>query len=163
MPVHLIALALLGLPLPNLSVPWGHHSPNPLAGWALHVQTDHFSGAAICSLTKGRMSYERQAITFHLPYRINTFTAVYRIDGGPPRAVQDDQMDLARLGFALHRDDLANPSGGLVRIPADRLLHAGAISIETSTKYRPFRFTLNGLPAALDAAARAGCIADSFR
>ena len=160
MPLYLILIAGLSLPLPNLRLPaiplhWGHAHSDPFHGWRLQARTDHFSAGTVCRLTKGQLSYQRRAVVIQLPRNVDTSAAVYRIDGGPPRA-------LARRGFALHRDDLTNPSGGLVRVPIDRLQQAGSVSVEARAMGRPVKFRLDGLTMALDAARAAGCTEDSF-
>jgi hypothetical protein len=84
----------------------------------LELRTDSFAGRTDCRVRRGRLSYERQAQVVHLPARLNTFDAAYRIDGGRLMLARDAAADLAAQGFALSDDDLQNPSGGLVRISA---------------------------------------------
>ena len=142
---------------------WPHHPREVVQhrygvdGWVLEIRKDSFSGDTRCRVQRGRLSYERQALVFHLPPRLNTFDAAYRIDAGPLILARDDAADLAAQGFALHDDDLANPSGGLVRIPARRLEGAKLVQIQTRPGVKPLRFRLYSLNAALDAAHRLGC------
>lgn len=126
-------------------------------GWVMELRTDSFAGRTQCRLNRGRLSYERQAVVFHLSQRLSTFDAAYRIDGGRLMLARDDAADLAAQGFALHDDDLANPSSGLVRIPARRLEGAKLVQIQTRPGVKPLRFRLYSLNAALDAAHRLGC------
>jgi hypothetical protein len=128
-----------------------------VVGWVLETRKDSFSGRVVCRLNRGRLSYERQALVFHLPPRLNTYDAAYRIDGGPLLLSRDDAADLATQGFALSDDDLANPSGGLVRIPTRRLGGAKLVQIQPRPNSRPLRFSLNGLAATLAAARQLGC------
>jgi hypothetical protein len=162
MPVHLALIALLSLPLP-----WGHApkpaDPRHFGAWTLNVRVDSFSTGHVCKLSRPGAEYRRQAVVFHLSPNVDTSQAVYRIDAGAPRAVRDDQVTLARLGFALNNDDLDNPSGGLVRIPVDQLLGAAAVRIETTAFGRARKFDIAGLKPALAAAGAAGCRDEDFQ
>jgi len=126
-------------------------------GWVLEIRNDRFSGHTSCRVHRGRLSYERQALVFHLAQHVNTFDAAYRIDGGRLFLSRDDAADLAAQGFALSDDDLHNPSGGLVRIPASRLEGAKLAQIQVRPLARPLRFKLDGLGPTLAAAHRLGC------
>ena len=163
-----LALAvLLGLHLPSPHLPWPHaagpRTVSHVAGWTLAARLDTFAGERSCTLSRGRVDYRRQALVFHLPARVDTAAALYRIDGAAPVAVRADEAELASLGFALHNDDLDNPSGGLVRIPAHRLAVAGEVQIEAAPGRRPVTFKIGGLSEALDAARAAGCGEADFR
>jgi hypothetical protein len=142
---------------------WPHHPREVVQhrygvdGWVLEIRKDSFSGDTRCRVQRGRLSYERQALVFHLPPRLNTFDAAYRIDAGPLILARDDAADLAAQGFALNDDDLANPSGGLVRIPARRLDGAKLVQIQPRPETRPLRFNLTGLAPTLAAAKQLGC------
>jgi hypothetical protein len=161
----LLTLALVSV-LPWL--PFGHHATaaapaNPaqshsrIAGWTLSVRRDPFVGSAVCQLYRGRASYERQALVLRLPPRTDTAAAVYRVDGGAPTPVFADRAAIASLGFALWRDQLDNPSGGLVRIPYAKLTAAHQVQLETRLRGRIWSFPLDGLPAAVAAEHSAGC------
>jgi hypothetical protein len=139
------------------------HERHRLGPWTLNISTDRFAGARTCALARHGVDYERKALVFHLPRRLDAASAVYRIDNGPPFKAVDDRLDLARQGFALQNDDLANPSGGLVRIPADRLATARAVRIETGPRLRIFTFRVDGLASALALARRAGCYRETTR
>jgi len=145
---------------------WPHHrAPEVIQhrygveGWVLEMRTDSFTHRTDCRVHRGRLAYERQAVVFHLPRRLNTFDAAYRIDGGPLVRSRDDAADLAAQGFALSDDDLANPSDGIVRIPAHRLEGAKLVQIQPRPDDRPLNFRLNGLAATVAAARRLGCAA----
>ncbi len=145
---------------------WGHgethRERSQIGAWTLRVESDQFAARQICQLSRPRVDYHRQALVFHLSSRADTANAVYRIDDGPPRAVRSDAMDLARLGFALYNDDLTNPSGGLVRIPRQRIMDAREVSIQAKAMAAPVKFRIDGFGAALDAARAAGCGVDDF-
>jgi hypothetical protein len=158
-------LALVGML--GLLSPFGHGpvktTHRKVAGWTLTVSHDSFSQSTRCALRRSKAIVFRHALVFRLPAQVDTSAAVYRIDGGPPMRVENDAMDLARLGFALTDDDLDNPSGGLVRIPQDKFLRASrSVAIEATPGRRVASFRIDGLTAAMDRAAALGCKADSF-
>jgi hypothetical protein len=158
---HLALIALLLLPST-----WGHHEirveRRHVGAWTLVVQTDRFSGRVTCQLSKHKIGYERQALVFHLSDRVDTSDAVYKIDGGLPVWVRSDAMELAHLGFALHNDTLANPSGGLVRLPERSLLDAHLVAVQPKAGDAPVNFKIEGFRTALETAHNAGCDADAF-
>jgi len=159
-----LALALLGLHAPSVHLPWPHSSEvSQVGGWTLKVHLDRFAGERSCTLSRGRIDYQRQALVFRFSSRIDTTAALYRIDKAEPVAVRADEAELARLGFALHNDDLDNPSGGIIRIPAHRLASAGEVQIEAAPGRKPIKFKIGGLDAALDAARKAGCAETDFK
>lgn len=153
--------------LPAIDFPWSPRDTNierrHVGAWALKVETDRFTGRLTCSLSKPRIRYERQALAFQLSSGANTFDAAYRVDDAPPVSARSDAMELARQGFALHNDDLANPSGGLVRIPLGRLSGAQAVRIQSRPNTIPVRFKIDGLSEALAAAQSAGCGFSDFK
>jgi hypothetical protein len=136
----------------HLSLPWRTHREQGVNGWKLTVRLDRFTYRRTCSLHRDYVHYERQALVFHLPPYIDTSHAAYRIDNGTPRWVSADAMDLARLGFALHDDDLNNPSGGVVRITLARLAGGRQVEIEPKPFGPWMRFHADGIQAALAAA-----------
>jgi hypothetical protein len=161
MPASLILLALMAGPPRPAAAPV-FVKTLPVAGWTLVVRLDSFSGRASCRLGRPGIGYGRHALTLRLPGRPDTAGAVYRIDDAAPTAARDDDMELARLGFALHADDLANPSGGVVRIPERRLADARVVAVRARPG-KPFvEFRIDGLPAALDKARAEGCSEGSF-
>lgn len=152
-----------------MSLPWfshpsdvrrEHHHVGP---WTITVIQARFAGRTQCTLTARRMDFERGALVIHLPRKADTFDAVYRIDGGPPRSVRADAQELASLGFALHNDDLANPSGGLVRIPAHALTGAARVAVQAKPGAPVRQFRVDSLEPALDAARAAGCGPQAFQ
>jgi hypothetical protein len=160
MPLRSALMALLLAP-PLL----GHGAPDHatrVGAWTVRERMDRFTHRSTCALARPRVRYERQALVLQLPARLDTSAVVYRIDEGPVISVREDAMELARLGFALHDDDLANPSGGRVTVPARRLAEARAIRVEVRPRGAVYSFKVDGLESALDAAARLGCGADDF-
>lgn len=125
--------------------------------WTLIVRHDPFSGATSCRLTAKRMSYERGALVLHLPHDSDTSNVVYRIDGGRPITAEEDRPILASLGFSIWRDDLSNPSDGLVRIPAYRLKTAHALDLAIPAKHQLLHSTLRDFASALSAFRTAEC------
>ncbi|HEX4182665.1 MAG TPA: hypothetical protein VHY34_05360 [Caulobacteraceae bacterium] len=154
--------------IPLLLFPWssphgGERTDNRHIGeWRLRTNTDAFSGQLTCRLSANHIEYGRGVLTFHLDRRVDTTNAVYRVDDGVPVTVRSEIMDMARRGFAVYQDDLANPSGGLVRIPEGRLLKARAVAIEAAPKGPIAVFKVAGFAAALDAASKAGCSSATY-
>ena len=156
--------ALFGIHMPSLHAPWPHAAEvSRVEGWTLKARLDRFSGERSCTLSRGRIDYQRQALVFHMAAGANTVAARYRIDGAAPVPARADEAELAGLGFALHNDDLDNPSGGLVRIPVHRLTSAGEVQIEAAPGRTPVKFKIGGLSAALQAAHGAGCLETDFK
>ena len=161
MPIHLAIIALLSFPLlghrPESQTQFRH-----FGAWVLRVSDDRFSDRLICQLSAHGVEYGRGALVFHLPRTVDTAAAVYRIDGGDPVDIRNEQLEMAHLGFAVEEDSLANPSGGLVRIPQARARSGHKVQIEAGGRGKIFTFKVDGLAAALDAADQAGCLPDRF-
>ena len=138
----------------------GHADEHP---WRLTVTRHSFSASTSCKLRTDKARYQRNVVTFDLGRRRNTTAALYRIDGGQAFRAADDRAEIAKRGFALSGDDLDNPSGGLVRVPAERLQSAGVIQIESKDNDRPAQFRVDGLAAAIEHARTLGCDDGSFR
>lgn len=147
----------------NVGITHRDNQTQHIAGWTLKVRVDNFSGGRICSLKNGKITYQRQAIVLHLPDTIDTTQAIYRVDNGPVQLSRDDDVSIAHLGFAIDQPVLDNPSGGLVRIPASKVLGAALLQIELSAFGHPRRYNISGLGAALTAAATNGCGNDNFQ
>jgi hypothetical protein len=154
------------IPLLLFSMPWSHHGPGNLhrhiGAWTLRTNTDRFSGVLSCRLSAHDVEYGRGALVFHLPERIDTSTAIYRVDAGAPVWVSTEMMEMARRGFALNQDDLANPSGGLVRVPEERVTNARTVMVEAGKRGWVTSFKIDGFAAALAAARAAGCTPEDF-
>ena len=152
-----------------LSLPWvshpsqAHRAHHRIGPWTLTVVQDRFSGQVQCRLAARGMDFERGALTLHLSPKADTSDAVYRIDGGLPHSVRADTLELVRMGFAVHRDDLTNPSGGLVRIPVAALAGATQVAVVARPGAPIYSFQVGALAPALDAARTAGCTPESFR
>ena len=125
--------------------------------WSLEVRLNRFSGRATCRLTNGNVSIVRGVVIFRFPKTVDTVRAVYRIDDGAPTDVSADTLALAQAGLALYSDDLRNPSGGLVRVPAPKLLDAQTIKIAPSPEARPVTFNVFGVRDAIERARLADC------
>jgi len=163
MPSRAVLILLLAMPsVGSLESPPPQHVTHAGA-WRLSTQYDRFADRTACSLQAPHAHYERHAVVFSFSGRTDTSAAVYRVDDGPPMTASDDEMELARLGFAVHQDDLNNPSGGLVRIPQSKLGGARTVSIQPRPRGPATKFDVEGLGDALAAAAKAGCVAESFR
>ena len=161
MPIHLALVALL------MSSSFGHPAVSRIAeshagAWTLRVHSDPFRQRTTCRLTTDRVRYGRRSLVFAFSHRLDTSDAAYRVDDGQPMAANNDEMALARLGVAVHHDDLHNPSGGLVRIPEIKVRGARTVTIQIKADGPSERFKVDGLNEALTAAANAGCGSDSF-
>ena len=161
MPLRSAMMAFLLLP-PLFGHGAPDHATRRVGAWTVREQTDRFTHRSTCAVVRPRVRYERQALVLQLPARLDTSAAVYRIDDGPVISVRDDATELARLGFALHDDDLANPSGGRVTVPARRLTGARMVRVEVKPRGAVYSFKVDGLTSALDAAARLGCGPDAY-
>ena len=138
------------------------HATRRVGAWTVQARTDRFTHHATCQLRESKVRYARQALVFQLPGKLDTSDAVYRIDDGPVMSVRNDAMELARLGFALHNDDLSNPSGGLVTVPAHRLAGARTVRIEAGNHGAVYRYRIDGIDQALEAGRALGCGPDDF-
>jgi hypothetical protein len=154
--------------IPFFLLPWHGHPAGVSAErehigrWTLSVGNDRFTGGMTCRLYGRNMDYERHAVVFRLPAGLDTSGAVYRVDDGEAIAVRDEVVGMARQGFDVYRDDLGNPSGGLVRVPERRALRARTVKIKTLARGPVATFRIEGLDAALEAARKAGCPPTAF-
>jgi hypothetical protein len=152
-----------------LSLPWFshpsdlHRESHRLGPWTLTVEQARFAGETRCRLVARGVDYERGAVVIHLSRKADTSDAIYRIDGGPPRSVRADVLEIARLGFLLNKDELWNPSGGLVRIPEHTVAGATRVAVQTRPGTTVHDFRVDGLEPALEAARTAGCAPEAFR
>jgi hypothetical protein len=159
--------ALLAIVLPLLLASPGSHAVvrarvEHVGRWTLGIRRDRFSGGATCRLYRHGVHYERGALVIGLPRKVDTFVAIYRLDDGPPVRVRDELDAMALAGFAVHADDLDNPSGGLVRVPEGRALDARWLRIEAPPRRFLFSYRIEGLRAAIAAARLAGCDDPAF-
>jgi hypothetical protein len=155
----LVTMLLLPLPWRNGTV---HDVQQKVGGWTLDVRNNSFTADARCHLVKGRVSFTRGVLIFRLSPGVDTSEAYYRVDGGEPRAAKAELMSVAHAGLAIYDDQLANPSGGVVRIPAERVGHGKLVAIQANTTSAPRRFDIAGLDSALDQAAKLGCTPTTF-
>jgi hypothetical protein len=153
------ALLALMAALPLGQAPAAPTSTPAAAGaWTLRTRPDAFAQETSCRLVRGRATWERGVVVFHLGAKVNSAGAVYRIDDGAPISAAADQPAVAALGFAIWRDNLANPSAGVVQIPAAKLANAHLVTIEPRTHaLRTYSFPVDGLATAVDAAKAKGC------
>jgi hypothetical protein len=152
-----VRLSLVAL----LLLPWLHgdarHIKATFGDWTLNVQRDAFGARTACKLSSRNVNYQRQSLVIHFAKNIDTTSAAYRIDGGAPIWARWDQMEAARLGFAIESGGLENPSGGLVIIPVARLNGAHLLAVRARPTDQPRLIKIDGLAVALDKAAAMGC------
>jgi hypothetical protein len=134
-----------------------------IAAWTLETRADRFRGAVTCRLSSDSMHVERGVVIVRLSASADTLDAAYRLDGGAPVETRLEAMEMARRGLTLTEDALANPSGGLVRVPAARAAAARTLDVQPGRGRHAIRFRLDGLADALAAARAADCplIADA--
>src|SRR5262249_29848361 len=110
----------------------------------------------------GPMRYQRQALVIQLSRRQDTSNAAYKVDGGELVWTRTEDAAFAARGFAIHNDTLTNSSGGIVRVPEERVMDAVALTVQPKPGASSIRLDVDGLRAALDAADKSGCNAKSF-
>jgi hypothetical protein len=154
----LTAILLLGQSSYGAPAPTAKPTATAAGAWTLRARQDAFTGETSCRLVQGRATWERGVVVFHLGGKVNTAGAIYRIDDGAPVSAAADEPAVAALGLTIWRDDLANPSAGVVRIPAAKLANAHLVRIEPRARAtRFYSFPVDGLAAAVDAAKAKGC------
>jgi hypothetical protein len=155
MPLSLVLTLALAL--------WPFQERGPLVrrshvdGWALATARDRFTGGVVCRLWRGRTSYARGAVLFRFSPEADTSNAAYKVDNGPVKLVASQAAAPPYISAAVREEDLINPSDGVVRIPVADLRGGRVVSIEAQPYGAPTRFRIDGLEAALSAAAAAGC------
>jgi hypothetical protein len=134
-----------------------------LGDWRLDIARDRFSGGVACRLAARdhRALYRAQAVAFDLRQAHNPGRAVYRIDGGPPRASRDDLPGLIAANVPMDRGSMDNPKQGLVWVPLAVLATGNSIAIEPGPGQRIRRFHYRGLVALHAIAVERGCAPES--
>ena len=125
--------------------------------WTIVVTRDRFADAVSCQMRAHDVTYAGGAVTFHFGAKVHTYEASYRIDDGPAISWRANAMTLAQTGALTPSDDLLNPSGGRVTLPAKLLDGAQSVTVRTSARARPRTFRIGDLAEALTTAAAAGC------
>jgi hypothetical protein len=134
-----------------------------LAGWDMRIERDGFTGQVRCrlfspgGLGRGRISYARGTLGFHLGPEQDVAQAWYSIDDRPARPWRDDYPTLVARRVSLEGGSLDNPTGGVVLIGEDHLAGARTVTIRADQDRAPKRFRLKGFERALAAARANGC------
>lgn len=155
----LLALLAAGLSL------FGHASTKGAAierhrfdKWTYEIATDRFTGGKSCVVRRGDVSLVNGVVTFRFKPDLDTAAAWYRLDDAVARPVSDYTLELRRAGAPpVASDDLANPSGGLVRLPFSAMKSASKIAIRIDERRSARTFKLAGLALAASASAAKGC------
>lgn len=142
---------------------WPGHDKVRVAGWTYEVDQDPFTYLKSCRLYRRGVTYTHETLTFHLPPWIDTSEAIYRIDNAAAQPWRASATELAAKGVTLQRDDLRNPSGSVVPIPARQLVDANVVTIRPSQTGSLVQFRVDGFSRAITAARSAGCTPDGFR
>lgn len=134
-----------------------------LAGWDMRIERDGFTGQVRCRLFaaagwgRGRMAYAHGVVGFHLGADQDVAGAWYGVDDKAVRPWRNDYPDLIAHRVPLDGGSLANPTGGVVLIPIERLAGASTVTIRADRQSKPKRFRLEGFEQALAAARANGC------
>jgi hypothetical protein len=128
-----------------------------LDGWTVRVIWDRFTGAASCTVRKGRVELIDDVLLFHSTSRVDTSDAVFRIDGGPARSVREATYADQRRGYYRNGGPLENPSAGLVALPSYYAANASWVYIRADVRRAPDGFDVRGLPQALALARSQKC------
>jgi hypothetical protein len=131
--------------------------------WRLDVSRNPFSGDIVCRLRDrhGDAVYQQGAVGFRFSKHWDVAKAVYRLDGGVPRAWRDDLPELLRIGTPIDTGGIANPSQGIVWIPVSRLAGVNAVAIEPRPDRRPKLFHFRGFRGLYELAVARGCAPDA--
>lgn len=163
---------LLSAALSFLPTIWPLHAPQAvtreytLPVWQFSMTKDRFAGTIRCQVYQGgkahpKVSYLHHALVFHFQKRINTFDAIYRLDGGSPKRWQDLYPKVIDAGVTLDGDSLANPTGGLVIMPLSEVASVHTVTIRPTPTAKPHTFIIDGYSDAIDAARARGCQPDA--
>jgi hypothetical protein len=134
-----------------------------LAGWDMRIERDGFTGQIRCrlfspaGLGQGRISYASGVLGFHLDPDRDVAQAWYSIDDAAPRPWRDDYPLLVARRVSLEGGSLANPTGGVLLIPQEKLTGARTVTVRAARGVSPKRFRLSGFEEALAAARANGC------
>lgn len=161
-----LALAATG---PVLALPFSPHHPKitheniRARDWRLNIAKDPFSGEVACRLRarNHKAIYLAGAVGFRFKRKWSTAEAVYRVDGGDPRAFRDDLPDLVARGVPLDRGSMDNAGGGIVWVPYERIASANSIAIEPRRDRRAVTFHFRGLASLREKALMQGCTPES--
>lgn len=130
----------------------------PAKGWVLVVEKDRFTGESRCTgRRRGGVTYRNGVVTFRFGEHVGTAQAQFRVDGGPARWARDFAVEAAGKGASFRSDNLDNPTGGLVHLPASVLQGAGSVAIRPDRDGRARTFSLKGLAETMAAAQAQGC------
>ena len=125
--------------------------------WTIRTRSDNFSSQTFCHITARSADYVRGTVTLYLGRKIDTSTAVLRIDHGRPLKASVDIVELAKSGVAVYNDTLDNPSGGMIRVSDQRVVGAHVVEVEPKPGSAVTKFNIDGLKQALAFASVAGC------
>ena len=123
-------------------------------GWMVTKREDAFANTRQCTVQGRRLDLEGPTLWFDMGRTVRTGNVVYRIDDGPPRFLQNPDLDPLRVSHDLA---LNNPSGGRVGLPVVSLMGARTVWVRADGARRPTRFDVSHLQDALDLKARLDC------
>ncbi len=134
-----------------------------LGDWELAIAHNPFADSIVCRLRARdhRIFFEREAVGFRFNAKWDVSHAVYRLDGGSPRASRDDLPALISVGTPIDRGGMDNASRGIVWIPFERLEQVNSVRIAARPNHQPKTFHLRGLNALHAIAVARGCVPES--
>jgi hypothetical protein len=133
-----------------------------LAGWRIAVAHDKFTGQVSCSLSARHVRFKSDTLIFHIGPGVEATHAVFRIDGGTPRAVSTVFRADEAHGFFPQRGFIDDPAGGDVALPADAFKGVKRLWIRASPADQPRYFNVSRFNDALARAKAAGCSDKAF-
>lgn len=151
---HLPALGHAKAPAPIVA---GPRLPRRVGAWRVDGGVDRFAGTRGCAISAAGVSLQGDVLVFRVAARGDTRQALYRIDGGSPRAVADTFETLQARGFFPQRGWIVDPEGGEVALPAGVASGATTITIRPRSGQSPRRFKVAKLGEAIALARTAGC------
>ncbi len=128
-----------------------------VGAWSIAIARDRFSGTSGCSITGKDVSLHAGTAIFRLTRHGDTTRAVFRLDGGPPRAISDTFDAVQVKGFFPQRGWIVDPDGGEAALPASYLSGIGTVTWRASPKQGLRRIKVVHLDEAIATARVDGC------
>lgn len=128
-----------------------------VGAWSIAIAKDGFSGTSGCSITGKDVSLHAGTAIFRLVRRGDTTHAVFRLDGGPPRAISDTFDAVQAKGFFPQRGWIVDPDGGEAALPAGYLSGIKTVTWRAAWKHGLRQINVGHLDQAIATARADGC------
>ncbi len=128
-----------------------------VGAWSIAIAKDRFSGTSRCSITGRDVSLHSGTAIFRLTRRGDTTRAVFRLDGGPPRAIADSFDAVQAKGFFPQRGWIVDPDGGEAALPASHLSGIRTVTWRASPGQHLRRIKVAHLDEAIATVRADGC------